>query len=132
MRLKIRNIKNSNGAEIVVEGETGLGVISGFWKSKHTPVVGEDYDVELTLPDPQDLQILSNPNDRQPGVVAGSSDRYRFRGECEVVYDDGVICVRYASNWIDMVGAENFACNVGDWVEFSIPLDQIEIYPIDG
>lgn len=57
---------------------------------------------------------------------------YEFRGQCEDVYEDSVIAVRFAVNLIDLVDAEIFARDVGDWVESTIPEDQIKIYPIDG
>ncbi|WP_141733561.1 hypothetical protein [Oligoflexus tunisiensis] len=96
------------------------------------PTVGEEHDVELTLPDPTELRVLTAQQDHEPGVQAAGQDYFRFRGECEAVHEDDVIIVRLATNWIEMVNSENFACKVGDWIEFTVPKSQVEIYPIGG
>jgi hypothetical protein len=132
VRIKIQKLAYSHNGETLVDGDTGLGCISGLWRGKDTPVIGEDYDVELTLPDPAVIRIISDSQHHEAAVSSIGAGDYQFRGECEVVYEDGVIAVRFATNWIDLVGAENLACRVGDWVEFTIPRDHIEIYPIDG
>ncbi|HET9240227.1 MAG TPA: hypothetical protein VFO10_23390 [Oligoflexus sp.] len=102
MRLEIHKLVHLINGETLVEGDTGLGFISGVWKSKHPPVIGEDYDVELTLPDPAVIRLLSDSKEHQPSVTITGVADYQFRGECEVVYEDGVIAVRFATNWIDL------------------------------
>lgn len=129
MRLRVLSRRRSSDTETFVEGDTGLGVLSGLWRDSDPPIVGHDYDVELTVPDPEDLRVIPEPAVQRAGVESDGTDRLRFRGQCDHVYDDGVIIVRMARDWIDMVGAENFVCKEGDWVEYTIPRDQVEIYP---
>jgi hypothetical protein len=131
MRFMIQRVWTS-GAEQIAEGDTGLGTLSGRWRSKFPAEVGDDHDVELTLPDPTSLRVLAAPEDQRPGVDAIALEHVRFRGRCELVYDDGIIVVRLATNWSELVDPGTCACRVGDWVEFAVPGAAVEIYPIGG
>jgi hypothetical protein len=132
MRLRILNARPSSGADTIVDGDTGLGLISGRWRSKYPPEIGDDYDVELTLPDPSSLRVLADAQDHHPGVEAVHQEQLRFRGRCELIYEDGVVVMRLATNWSEMVVAETGACRVDDWIELTVPRAEVEIYPIGG
>ncbi len=131
MRIFIESaIKDKNNL-VTITGKTKIGNLSGIWKSNIEPVIGEDYDVELTLPPLCGNSIAVLEPNLQPMVIVKPNDKILFRGRCEMIDEDDVYIIRFDTNWIEMVEFESENVKINDVIEFLLSVDQIEVYPVN-
>jgi hypothetical protein len=110
MRLVVLKIDESNKKGVFIEADTGMGIIAGLWESKERPEVGEAYDMELGIPEPTEIRVLSSEETHRPGVQVIENNHLRFTALCEEIDYDHSIVLRFAINWMDFASSEGFQC----------------------
>lgn len=126
MLFTIREIETENNV-ILVSGSTAIGDIKGIWHYKNTPLIGENYNIELDFGAIDRNLIIVNTN----AASANSRimyDKVLFTGVCEDI--DEVYYIRF-SDGLEMLEITNddFTIKKGDFLSFSLLFSEISIYP---
>jgi hypothetical protein len=132
MLLTIQKIENTDKA-ILVTGETPCGTLKGIWKDDGSkPLQGKSYNVELTLglykQTIERKDVIIEKKQTEP-LIAIQYDSVRFTGLCEEIED--IYFIRFFPDALVMLDIINddHTITVGDYLTFSLPFDEIGIYP---
>lgn len=126
MKICIINIEKDK-ENICITGRTSIGSIKGRWICETKPVIGEDYFIELALPEVGRKSVTVS--EQNQNSVCIQDDMIVFTGICENI--DDVYDIRFDIDWLEIVeiGNDDFEINIGDRVLFSVKYDSIEVYP---
>lgn len=132
MTIVVHEIIKELDNKLTVRGQTEIGPISGIWRSMDIQP-GEDlkYDCELFLPYIDSKDITARREPISPSYTEiGIDGRIYFKGLCEAIEDDNFV-VSFGEDWIECFEISGLKVEVYDSILFSIPKDEIDIYPLD-
>ena len=131
MRMRIVNTFFEDNT-LLVEGDTGIGKVSGVWKNKDKPILGECYNFELDIEALEDEKVIVLNDDKNISTeVYIDKDKVFFKGIVEQI--DDIYVVRFSGDWIEMIEIEqdNHRINTGDCIKFCQTKRKISIFPYD-
>lgn len=131
MRMRIVNTFFEDNT-LLVEGDTGIGKVSGVWKYKDKPILGECYNFELDIEALEDEKVIVLNDDKNISTeVYIDKDKVFFKGIVEQI--DDIYVVRFSGDWIEMIEIEqdNHRINTGDCIKFCQTKRKISIFPYD-
>ena len=132
MTIVVHEIIRELDNKLTVRGQTEIGPISGRWRSIHIqPKEDLKYDCELFLPYIDSKDITARREPISPSYTEiGIDGRIYFKGLCEAIEDDNFV-VSFGEDWIECFEISGLKVEVYDSILFSIPKDEIDIYPLD-
>jgi hypothetical protein len=105
----------------------------GIWKDDGSnPLQGKSYNVELTLglnkQTTERKDVIIEKKQTEP-LIAIQCDSVRFTGLCEEIED--IYFIRFFPDALEMfdIANDDHTITVGDYLTFSLPFDEIGIYP---
>ena len=135
MELQIKSIQQSEKG-ILAECLNVIGILKGIWKGNEEIVIGNNYHVELSINNPDNLQDITdrpyNEYSEERIRVFKDNNKVTFCGIVESK-DEDVYYIRYASDWIDMIEISENAPQIpaDHYIEFCADADNILIYPYE-
>lgn len=132
MRVQVRSIDTSRDGATRVTFDALKGSATGIWKGRTAPERGRTYDIEFTIESPIVLGSNAERADEyQASVIAG--DGYAsLTGIVEGIDDDRIGYFRLAIDCLVLLDFADVSIAPGDWLTATIPVDELEIFPIGG
>lgn len=127
MLFTVTNLENSKN-HIVVSGCTQTGNLKGIWNADSiSPVTGKSYQIELDfgIVERAAVHILKNVSAHSEII----GDSVRFTAMCESI--DEIYFLRFSFDGLEMLELRNddFTIQINDFLSFSLPFQQVGIYP---
>lgn len=128
--MKIKVVKSEQlESNTIITFETLIGEGKALWKSDHTPIINQRYDVEFNINKPiEDLEYDFKPNN--PNASISNEDEFiQLLGFVESIDFDQMIIFRLSIDCLIMIESDSDCIKEGEWLFVTVEINDFDAYP---